>query len=103
MNEMPRLSLSELRGAIEQAFETELNGRKFDQFIPEKDTRAVESAISITTGWAKVVAADLAVVLVSEVLHKLNHSSQFVARREDHIMTDHAAAYMNNAIACIIE
>ncbi len=82
-------SLTALRGAIEQAAEIELKSR-----LPNISPEAV--------GHAHVVAADLAAVLVSEVLRELGHPAQFVASREDHITTDKAGDHMDNAVACVV-
>ena len=83
------ISLTALRGAIEQAAESELSS-----FLPD-----ISPGVA---GRAHVVAANLAAVLVSEVLRGLGHPAQFVASREDHIATDEAAAHMDDAVDCVV-
>lgn len=83
------ISLTALRGAVEQAAESELKAR-----LPNIGPAAL--------GHAHVVAANLATILVSEVLQELDHPAQFTASREDHIATDPAAAHMDEAVGLIV-
>lgn len=82
--------ITALRAALEQAAESEL-----ERHVPSIEPHAM--------GAAKVVAANLAAVLVSEVLWGLDHRTKFTASRESHIVTDQAATQMDKAVALVLD
>lgn len=85
-----QIKLTELRAAIERAAESEL-----ESLVPDISPGA--------WGHGQVVAANLAVVLVSEVLQNLEHPARFTAGREDHITTVTAGTCMDEAVALIAQ